>query len=169
MERQAACPNNRLSVGADELEVRAASDDTDGAIVAADVRIAPGGGPPMLHRHAAAEIYRVLSGELAVYVEDAEGRVQRVAAGAGAVIPIAGDRRHTVRNESAADVLAYVVFAPGAEIEAFMRAAAAAASPGEIAALAASHGIALESGDDFHADALAGGGGPRILDREHGL
>jgi oxalate decarboxylase/phosphoglucose isomerase-like protein (cupin superfamily) len=122
-----------ITVGSDQLTFRATGD-----MLAVDVRLPPGGGPPFLHRHAPTEIYRVDSGELAVYLEDG-GEVRRVAASAGDVVPIVGGRAHTVRNESGAEVRAYVVFAPGAEMEAFVRAAAAA--PADVMALAERHGI----------------------------
>jgi mannose-6-phosphate isomerase-like protein (cupin superfamily) len=129
-----------LSVGTDELTFRVTSEESDGALLAVEVRLPAGGGPPALHRHAAAEIYRVERGELAIYVED-----DRIAAGPGAVVSIPGGRAHTVRNETEADAHAYVVFAPGAEIERFMRAAGALAepAPAEVMALAERHGIEM--------------------------
>jgi oxalate decarboxylase/phosphoglucose isomerase-like protein (cupin superfamily) len=143
-----AAPADRLRVGADELTFQVTSGQTDGALLAIEVRMAAGGGPPMLHRHAPTEIYRVERGELTIYLEDDAGAVARMPAGAGTVVPIPGGRAHTVRNESGAEALAYVVFAPGREIERFMRAADAltadgATSPAEIAALAEDHGIAM--------------------------
>jgi hypothetical protein len=70
-------------------------------------------------------------------------------------VTIPGGRAHTVRNESGAEVLAYVVFAPGAEMERFVRAAAALASPApaEVLALAERHGIEM-------AGPVAAGGRP---------
>jgi hypothetical protein len=53
-----------------------------------------------------------------------------VIAGAGSVVAIPGGREHTIRNESPTEALAYVVFAPGSEIERFMRAADALAPRG---------------------------------------
>ena len=129
-----------LSVGTDELIFRVTSAESDGALLAVEVRLPAGGGPPALHRHAAAEIYRVERGELAIYVEDS-----RIAAGPGAVVSIPGGRAHTVRNETDAEARAYVVFAPGTEIERFMRAAGALTAPGpaEVMALAERHGIEM--------------------------
>ena len=129
-----------LSVGTDELTFRVTSAESEGALLAVEVRLPAGGGPPALHRHAAAEIYRVEGGELAIYVED-----DRIAAGAGAVVSIPGGRAHTVRNETDAEARAYVVFAPGTEIERFMRAAGALTAPGpaEVMALAERHGIEM--------------------------
>jgi mannose-6-phosphate isomerase-like protein (cupin superfamily) len=127
-----------LSVGTDELTFRVTSAESEGALLAVEVRLPSGGGPPALHRHAAAEVYRVEDGELAIYVGD-----DRIAAGPGAVVNIPSGRAHTVRNETDAEARAYVVFTPGTEIERFMRAAGAltAPDPAEVMALAERHGI----------------------------
>jgi oxalate decarboxylase/phosphoglucose isomerase-like protein (cupin superfamily) len=135
---------DRLRVGSDELEFRVTSE----ALLAMDVRLPAGGGPPVLHRHAPDEVYRVERGELALYVEDEHGEVQRTPVGPGGVVHIPGGRAHTVRNESDDDALAYVVFAPGAQMERFVRAAAAVAADGppsteEVLALAERHGIEM--------------------------
>ena len=129
-----------LSVGTDELTFRVTSAQSEGALLAVEVRLPAGGGPPALHRHAADEVYRVERGELAIYVED-----DRIAATPGSVVHIPGGRAHTVRNESATDAHAYVVFTPGSEIERFMRAAGALAAPdpAEVMALAERHGIEM--------------------------
>ena len=134
-----------LQVGGDEVVLRVTSSESDGAFVAGEVRMGPGGGPPGLHRHAAAELYRVERGVLTMYVADEEGQVRRRAAGPGEVVAIPGGREHTIRNESCEDATALVVFAPGAQMEAFIRAAAALAAPGMAAAqaLAEQHGIEM--------------------------
>ena len=129
-----------LSVGTDELTFRVTSAQSEGALLAVEVRLPAGGGPPPLHRHAADEVYRVERGELAIYLED-----DRIAATPGSVVHIPGGRAHTVRNESEANAHAYVVFTPGTEIEHFFRAAGALAAPGpaEVMALAERHGIEM--------------------------
>jgi mannose-6-phosphate isomerase-like protein (cupin superfamily) len=127
-----------LSIGTDELVFRVTSEESEGALLAVEVRLPAGGGPPALHRHAAAEVYRVERGELAIYVED-----DRIAATPGTVVNIPGGRAHTVRNESGADAHAYVVFTPGTEIERFFRAAAALTDPAEVMPLAERHGIEM--------------------------
>ena len=53
-----------LRVGTDEITVLAGSADTSGDLFAVELRMPPGGGPPVMHRHAPSEVYRVLSGEL---------------------------------------------------------------------------------------------------------
>jgi mannose-6-phosphate isomerase-like protein (cupin superfamily) len=126
----------RIRVGQEEIVIRAASEE----LLAVEVEMPPGGGPPMMHRHAAAEVYRVERGELTIYLD---GR--RIPAPAGAVVPIPGGAEHTIRNESDSDALAYVVFTPGAEMERFMRAAAELTDPAieEVLALATRHGVEM--------------------------
>jgi uncharacterized protein len=113
---------DRLRVGADEVAFRITTAQSGGAVLAFDVRIPAGGGPPMLHRHPPHEIYRVDRGVLAFYVEDEHGRVKRAVARAGGVVSIPGGREHTIRNESDDDARAFVVLAPGADMERFIRA-----------------------------------------------
>jgi oxalate decarboxylase/phosphoglucose isomerase-like protein (cupin superfamily) len=131
-----------LRLGGDEIAFRVTSAQSGGALVAIDVTMPAGGGPPELHRHPSAEMYRVESGELTFHVADEDGTVQTATAGAGDVVHIAGGRAHTIRNASAAEARASVVFVPGGEMEAFAR-AAAAARPEDVMALAARHGIEL--------------------------
>lgn len=137
----------RLELGGDELVVLASCAQTDGALFAATVRMRPGGGAPVMHRHAPGEVYHVLEGEFVFYVDDGV-RVRRFTAGPGQVVPLAGGTPHTIRNESAVDAVAFVVHAPGAPMEGFSRAAAALAAAGEpsmdaVLAIAEEHGIDL--------------------------
>ena len=135
-------------VGADEMRVLVTSDQTNGALFAVEIRMPPGGGPPVMHRHDPGEVYSVLEGEFTFYVGDPAGSVQRVTAGAGQVMPLAGGTPHTIRNEGDADAVAFVVHAPGAPMEGFSRAAADLAARGEVdmaaaLALAEQHGIEI--------------------------
>jgi mannose-6-phosphate isomerase-like protein (cupin superfamily) len=136
-----------LRLGPDEITILATSAQTGGALFAVEVRMLPGGGPPVMHRHAPGEVYYVREGEFTFYVGDAAG-VRRVTATAGDVVPLAGGTPHTIRNESAADAVAFVVHAPGAPMEGFCRGAAALATDGSpsmdaVLAIAAQHGIEL--------------------------
>jgi mannose-6-phosphate isomerase-like protein (cupin superfamily) len=138
----------RIALGTDELCVLATSEQTDGALFAATMRMPPGGGPPVMHRHAPGEVYHVLDGEFTFYVGRPDGTVRRFTAAAGQVVPLAGNTPHTIRNESDSDALAFVVHAPGAPMERFSRAAAALAAQGEptmdaVLAIAERHGIEL--------------------------
>ena len=135
-------------LGTDEIVVRATGAQTGGAIFAIEIRMPPGGGPPVMHRHEPGEIYHVLEGEFAFYVGDPDGTVRRVRATAGDVVPLAGGTPHTVRNESASDAVAFVVHSPAAVMEGFSRAAAALAVDGassmeHVLALAQEHGVEL--------------------------
>ncbi len=137
----------RLSVGGDEVVVRVGADESGGALLVLDVAIPPGGGPPALHRHEPAEVYRVEEGELAFYRSDDGGEPRRGTAGPGDVVHIPGGAEHTIRNESGRTARASVTFVPGAPMEAFVR-AAAALDPGratmdEVVALAARHGVRI--------------------------
>jgi mannose-6-phosphate isomerase-like protein (cupin superfamily) len=138
----------RLTLGTDELCVLATSAQTDGALFAATVRMPPGGGAPVMHRHAPGEVYHVLSGEFTFYLGRPDGTAQRFTAAAGQVVPLAGNTPHTIRNESGTDAVAFVVHAPGAPMEYFSRAAAELAASGEpgmdaVLAIAEQHGVEL--------------------------
>jgi mannose-6-phosphate isomerase-like protein (cupin superfamily) len=140
-----AATGERIRLGGDEVTVHVDSAESGGAVLALEVRIPAGGGPPALHRHEPAETYRVERGELAIYRAGTGGDVERVVAGPGAVVHIPGRREHTVRNESGEEAAAYVTFVPGAPMEGFIRAAAALgdAPMEEVLAVASRHGVAL--------------------------
>jgi mannose-6-phosphate isomerase-like protein (cupin superfamily) len=136
-----------VRLGTDEITILATSAQTGGALFAVQIRMPPGGGPPVMHRHDPGEIYFVLAGEFTFYVGDANG-VRRITATTGQVVPLAGGTPHTIRNESATDALAFVVHAPGAPMEGFSRAVAAAAAEGvpsmdAVLGIAAQHGIEM--------------------------
>lgn len=138
----------RLAMGTDEIAVLADSSQTGGALFAAVVRMPPGGGPPVMHRHAPGEVYHVLEGEFAFYVGDPSDVVTRTIVPAGHVMPLAGGVPHTIRNESDAVAEAFVVHAPGAPMEGFTRAAAELAARGQttmeaVLRIAGDHGIEL--------------------------
>jgi quercetin dioxygenase-like cupin family protein len=138
-----------VEVGGDLVEFRVTSERSGGAVVAYEVIFAPGGGPPMLHRHEDFELFRVEAGELAFYLEDEDGVTARHLAPAGAVVAIPGGREHTVRNESVSPARAFAVLAPGAGMERFARGAGELAADGEgveveaVMALAAASGIEI--------------------------
>ena len=71
----------RLTMGTDELVVLSSCAQTGGALFAVLLRMPPGGGPPVMHRHAPGEVYHVLEGELAFYVGEPDGVVERFSSG----------------------------------------------------------------------------------------
>jgi mannose-6-phosphate isomerase-like protein (cupin superfamily) len=133
---QTASPE-RLRVGGDDMTLWLSGTQSGDRLMAYEVEIGPGGGPPALHRHDSLELVRVEQGELVVYLGD-----ERVLAAAPAVVTIPGGSEHTIRNESAGAARAFVVMAPGTEMERFAR-AAASSEPEEMLALAAAHGIEI--------------------------
>ena len=140
------------TIGSERVDFLLAADESGGDLLVLEVTMPPGGGPPMLHRHDPFELYRVRSGELAFYVEGTDGAVTRTVAGPGAVVPIAGGREHTIRNESDEPAEAVVAFSPGQPMERFGRAAGELEDPREIVALAEAHGIEMTRSID---DALS--------------
>ena len=145
MNRSATTPET-LHVGDDLMEVRVSGAESGGAVLAYDVTLAPGGGPPHLHRHEAVEVVRVERGELTFYLADERGEVDRCTAGPGEVVAVAANREHTIRNEAATAARAFAVLSPGDRMEHFARAAAAlgtGATPDRVAALAAASGIEI--------------------------
>ena len=133
-------------MGLDEITVLTTSAQTDGALFAVEIRMPPGGGPPVMHRHDPGEVYYVKKGEFTFYVGGADDPTRRrVTARSGDVVALAGGTPHTVRNESSEDAIAFVVHAPGAPMERFLRAAAALDEPNmdAVLAVAARNGIEL--------------------------
>jgi mannose-6-phosphate isomerase-like protein (cupin superfamily) len=140
---RADCEQFRL--GSDRITVLADCAQTGGALFAVEVRMSPGGGPPVMHRHDPGEIYHVLQGEVTFYTADGTGPARRFTAGPGDVVPLPGGTPHTIRNESDADAVAFVVHAPGAPMEQFMRAVLAAGQPdtATVLGIAARNGIEM--------------------------
>lgn len=136
----------RLTLGGDELTVLATAEQTSGAMFAVEIRMPPGGGPPVMHRHAPAELYRLLEGELTFYLERTPGTVDRVVARAGEAVPLPADLPHTIRNESSSVAVAISIHSPGEAMERFARAGAlldAGATMEDALALAAEHGVEI--------------------------
>lgn len=137
-------PADEIRVGRDRIRFKVTSEQSGGEVAVFEVRMPPGGGPPLLHRHEPFELYRVRSGELTIYLEGGDGAVTRTVVGPGAVVPIGSGLEHTVRNESDEDAEAVVVFSPGEAMERFAR----AAGEDEVMALARAHGIELTRSTD---------------------
>lgn len=137
-----------LRVGSELATVLATTQETNGDLFAVELQMRPGGGPPVMHRHAPSEIYRVLSGEFTFYVTGSDGTTTRRVARAGETVTMAGNTPHTVRNESLEDAVALQVHAPGGPMEGFVRSAAELAADHtptieEVLAIAERNGIEL--------------------------
>jgi quercetin dioxygenase-like cupin family protein len=74
-----------LRLGTDEIVVHATSAQTGGALFAVEIRMPPGGGPPVMHRHDSGEVSFVLQGEFVFYAAD--GLPLRRLTGGGAFQP----------------------------------------------------------------------------------
>jgi mannose-6-phosphate isomerase-like protein (cupin superfamily) len=138
----------RFRLGLDEITVLATSAQTNGDLFAVEVRMPPGGGPPVIHRHSPSEIYYVLEGEFTFYVGDADSTPRPVTAIAGDVVPLPGGTPHTIQNQSDVDAVAFVVHAPGPVMEGFSRAVAATATERslgieDVLSVAERHGIEM--------------------------
>src|SRR5689334_21638343 len=132
--------------GRERVRVRASAADIGGALLALDVRLPPGGGPPALHRHAPAEVYMVDRGRLTLYAERDDGEIESSTAGPGELVAIPGGREHTICNEGEEEAAARVVFSPAGRMEEFAEAAASlgeGAGPEEVTRTAAEHGIEI--------------------------
>jgi quercetin dioxygenase-like cupin family protein len=137
----------RFLLGTDEITVLADCAQTGGTLFAVQIRMPPGGGPPVMHRHDPGEVYHVLAGEFTFYTGEGD-TARRTTARAGDVMPLAGGTPHTIRNESDSDAVAFVVHAPGAPMEGFTRAVVAESAHGALSmdavlAIAANNGIQL--------------------------
>ena len=101
------------------IEVALSSDATDGDLAVFAVPMPPGGGPPMLHRHDAFELYRVRQRRAGLLHRGPRRRGDAQPPARAPSCRIAGGLEHTIRNESDAPAEALVVFSPGAGMERF--------------------------------------------------
>ncbi|MBD0256176.1 MAG: cupin domain-containing protein [Cytophagales bacterium] len=86
-------------LGNDVITVKARGQSTSGRQLVLEVLVPPGGGPPMLHRHAYAETFYFLSGTFVVSTADAERRLRTFRAGAGDTVAIPSMVWHNFRND----------------------------------------------------------------------
>jgi hypothetical protein len=113
----------RLTLGTDELTVLATSAETGGAPFAVMVRMPPGGGPPVLHRHDPGEVYYVVDGQFTFYTGGPDTPAERFTAGPGTgCCSRRWNSSHGSQRVGRRRVR--VVHAPGAPMENFSRAAA---------------------------------------------
>jgi mannose-6-phosphate isomerase-like protein (cupin superfamily) len=118
-----------IMLGPDETVILASCADTNDDLFAVEVRMQPGGGPPVMHSHEPSEIYFVKEGVFSIYVGE-DGDVRRIRAAAGDVVPLRGGTPHTVRNEGDRVAVAHVVHTPGRPMESFVREVGAMAVDG---------------------------------------
>jgi mannose-6-phosphate isomerase-like protein (cupin superfamily) len=114
---------------ADEVRLHAPYELTGGGFFVMEVTVAPGGGPPPLHTHPAAEFFWTLEGELTYFREEDGGELTEIAGGPGTSAFIPGGVAHTYRNFSEAPGRYLAVLSPPEQMQDFLL--AAGVRPGE--------------------------------------
>jgi mannose-6-phosphate isomerase-like protein (cupin superfamily) len=109
----------------DLVRLHASYEQTDGGFFVMEVTVAPGGGPPPLHTHAAHEFFWTLEGELTYFREDADG-LAVITGGVGTSAFIPGGVAHTYRNFSDAPGRYLGVLSPPEDMQDFLLEAGAA-------------------------------------------
>jgi quercetin dioxygenase-like cupin family protein len=84
----------------DTVRLHTTAEETKGGFFVMEVDVAPGGGPPPLHTHDAAEFFWTLRGELSYFRLEADGALTEVTGGPGTWAFISGGVPHTYRNFS---------------------------------------------------------------------
>jgi mannose-6-phosphate isomerase-like protein (cupin superfamily) len=87
--------------GADIVSIKARGNATAGTLLAFEIRVPAGGGPPALHRHAYSEVFYLLDGEFEISTVDADNRLQTAILKAGDTVAIPSMAWHTFKNVGA--------------------------------------------------------------------
>ncbi|MBE7555937.1 MAG: cupin domain-containing protein [Anaerolineales bacterium] len=107
-------------VGTDVVTIKASGQETSGQLLVLEVRVPPGGGPPVLHRHQYAETFYILEGEFEVETAAAANRLSTRRITAGDTLSIPSMVWHNFKNVGAGPARFVVVHAP-AVMESFIR------------------------------------------------
>ena len=141
-------PSEPFLVMQDLVTLHAPYQQTDGAFFAMEVLVAPGGGPPPLHTHPAAEFFFTLEGRLTYFRDDGADGLTEITGGRGTTAYIPGGVAHTYRNfsdtpgrylavltppEAMQDFLVEAGVEPGGELR----------SPEEVLAIGAQYGLVI--------------------------
>jgi mannose-6-phosphate isomerase-like protein (cupin superfamily) len=97
---------------------RARADET-GAMMVFEAWVPPGGGPPPLHTHEAAEYFYTLEGEITYFRDDGDDGVKTITGGPGTVGYVPSQQPHTYRNLSLEPGRFMGVCVPGQDQEGF--------------------------------------------------
>jgi quercetin dioxygenase-like cupin family protein len=115
----ATLTTDRFYVMQDLVTLHVRHEQTGGGFFAIEVEVAPGGGPPPLHTHPAAELFWTLEGEL-TYFRDDDGEVTEITGGPGTSAFIPGGVAHTYRNFSDAPARYLAVLSPPEGMQEFL-------------------------------------------------
>jgi quercetin dioxygenase-like cupin family protein len=94
-------------------------EQTGGSFFAMEVEVAPGGGPPPLHSHPAAEFFWTLEGRLTYFRADG-GEIAEITGGPGTSAYVPGGVAHTYRNFTDAPARYLAVLSPPEGMQDFL-------------------------------------------------
>jgi mannose-6-phosphate isomerase-like protein (cupin superfamily) len=140
-------PSTPVLVMQDLVEFHAAYQQSAGDFSVIEVTVAPGGGPPPLHTHPAAEFFWTLEGELTYFRQEAD-RLTEITGGPGTSAFIPHGVAHTYRNFSARPARYLAVLSPPEQMQDFLVEAGTAPgepprSPAEVLAIGERYGLVL--------------------------
>jgi quercetin dioxygenase-like cupin family protein len=129
---------NAFHVMQDLVQIHVQAQDTsDDAAFVIEVTVAPGGGPPPLHTHPAAEFFYTLDGTLTYFRED-----EVISGGPGTTAFIPGGVPHTYRNLTDEPARYIALLSPGRDMEEFLvEAGREQRTPDEVLALGERYGM----------------------------
>ena len=107
-------------VGTDVVTIKASGRDTSGNLLVMEVAVPPGGGPPVLHRHAYSETFRFLEGEFEVSTVDTDYALSTVEVTTGDTVSIPSMVWHNFKNAGATPGKFLAIHSP-AVMEEFVR------------------------------------------------
>ncbi|HEX8530654.1 MAG TPA: cupin domain-containing protein [Cytophagales bacterium] len=101
-----------LLFGTDVVTIKATSHDTSGRMLVLEVTVPPGGGPPVLHRHAYTETFYFLAGTFRVSTAGDDYRLRTFEAEAGDTVTVPSRVWHNFRNTGTTPGRFLVVHSP---------------------------------------------------------
>lgn len=104
----------------DVTTIGASGRHTSGNLLVLEGSVPPGGGPPVLHRHASSEVFLFLEGEFEVSTLEADDAVSTVSVRAGDTVSISSMAWHNFKNAGATTGRFIAIHSP-AVMEDFMR------------------------------------------------
>jgi quercetin dioxygenase-like cupin family protein len=117
-------PRQPFMIMQDVVRMHVTAEETAGGLFVMEVDVAPGGGPPPLHTHDAAELFWTLRGDLTYFREEADGGVTEISGGPGTRAFIPGGVPHTYRNFSDEPGAYLAVLSPAQDMQDFLLEAA---------------------------------------------
>lgn len=104
----------------DVVTFHATTERSDDGFLAFQVEVGPGGGPPPLHTHEAAEFFWTLKGNLSYFRQEEDGEIVEISGGAGTHAFILSNVPHTYRNLSDEPAAYLGILSPGRSMQDFL-------------------------------------------------